>query len=111
MKHADIDAEVARAERAVTFADQDLRSALHVLGEGAPPRLAQIGVAAAGVALVGALLMRRSRRSGSRISRAMNYSVLLPLAANLIPRIVSALSAPRATSSYGTRGSVGGRLP
>ncbi len=91
MKELDYEERLARADRAVTTADQDVRSAVRVLSNGATPRLAQIGVAAVAVGVVGALFLRRGRRSNSRIAKAIDYTVLLPLAANIIPRIVAML--------------------
>ncbi len=89
MNEFDYEERIARADRAVTTADEDVRSALQVLSEGATPRLAQIGVVAVAVGVVGALFLRRGRRSNSRLSKAIDYTVLLPLAANIIPRIVA----------------------
>ncbi len=100
MKQLDLDDRLAHAERAVALADEEVRSALQVLGAGARPRLAQSGIAAVAVGVVGAMIVRRGHRSGSRLSKAIDYSVLLPLAASLIPRIVSTLSSPRATTAY-----------
>ncbi|HLT26038.1 MAG TPA: hypothetical protein VK047_05035 [Zeimonas sp.] len=96
MKQRELDYEerLARADRAVSAADQDLRNAVRVLGSGATPRLAQIGMAAVAVGVVGALLLRRGRRSSSRLAKAIDYTVLLPLAANVIPRIVAMMSNP-----------------
>ncbi|HEY0878667.1 MAG TPA: hypothetical protein VGE10_09465 [Zeimonas sp.] len=92
MKELDYEERLARADRAVTTADQDVRSAVQMLSNGATPRLAQIGVAAVAVGVVGALLLRRGRRSNSRLAKAIDYTVLLPLAANVIPRIVAMMS-------------------
>lgn len=93
MNELDYDERLARAERAVAAADQDVRRAVQTLSSGATPRLAQVATAAAAIGLVGALLLRRrGRRSSSRLSRAIDYTVLLPLAANLIPRVVAMMS-------------------
>lgn len=92
MNELDYDERLARAERAVAAADQDVRRAVQTLSSGATPRLAQVATAAAAIGLVGALLLRRGRRSNSRLSRAIDYTVLLPLAANLIPRVVAMMS-------------------
>lgn len=92
MNELDYDERLARAERAVAAADQDVRRAVQTLSSGATPRLAQVATAAAAIGLVGALLLRRGRRSNSRLSRAIDYTVLLPLAANLIPRVVAMIS-------------------
>lgn len=89
--------KLARADRAVTAADRDVRTAVQVLNAGATPRLAQIGIAAVAVGVVGALLMRRGRRSNSRLAKAFDYTVLLPLAANIIPRVVAMMSPPTPT--------------
>lgn len=90
MNELDYDERLARAERAVAAADQDVRRAVQTLSSGATPRLAQIATAAAAIGLVGALLLRRGRRS--RLAKAIDYTVLLPLAANLIPRVVAMMS-------------------
>ncbi len=95
MKQPDYEDQLLRADRAVTTADRDVRTAVQVLGEGATPRLAQIGLAAVALGVVGALLVRSGRRSNSRLFKAIDYSVLLPLAANVIPRIVSMMSNSR----------------
>ncbi|MCO5099387.1 MAG: hypothetical protein M9885_00570 [Burkholderiaceae bacterium] len=107
MKELDYEERLARADRAVRAADQDLRNAVQLLSSGATPRLAQIGAAAMAVGVVGAFLLRRGRRSNSRFSKAIDYSVLLPLAASVIPRVVAMMSnrppayrAPGAGSSY-----------
>lgn len=92
--------EFAKAERAVTAADRDLRRAVQLIGDEARPRLAQLGIAVVAVGVLGALVVGRGRRSGSRVSRAIDYSVLLPLAASAIPRIVSLVSSPRAHAFY-----------
>ena len=92
MTKPDYEERIARADRAVAQADRDVRSALQVLSSGATPRLAQIGVTAVAVGVVGALLLRRGRRSNSRLAKAIDYTVLLPLAANVIPRIVAMMS-------------------
>lgn len=94
MTQQSFEEKLARADRAVAAADLDLRTSLQVLSNGATPRLAQIGVTAVAVGVVGALLMRRGRRSNSRLAKAIDYTVLLPLAANVIPRIVAMMSAP-----------------
>ncbi len=86
--------KIAQADRAVATADHDVRAALQMLNSGATPRLAQIGVTAVAVGVIGALLLRRGRRSSSRLAKAIDYTVLLPLAANVIPRIVAMMSAP-----------------
>lgn len=108
MKKLDYEERLARADRAVRAADQDLRNAVQLLSSGATPRLAQIGTAAVAVGVVGALLLRRGRRSNSRLSKAIDYTVLLPLAASVIPRIVAMMSnqppayrSPGAGPSYG----------
>ncbi len=92
MKELDYEERLARADRAVSSADHDVRTAVQTLSSGATPRLAQIGAAAVAVGIVGALLLRRGRRSNSRLSKAIDYTVLLPLAANVIPRIVAMMS-------------------
>ncbi|SRR5690606_32376946 len=110
MKELDYEEKLARADQAVAAADRDVRTAVQVLGNGATPRLAQIGMAAVAVGVVGALLMRRGRRSSSRLSKAIDYTVLLPLAANVIPRIVAMMSSqpptyrsPVVAPEYATR--------
>lgn len=112
--------KLARADRAVVMADRDVRAAVQVLSSGATPRLAQIGVTAVAVGVVGALLMRRGRRSNSRLAKAIDYTVLLPLAANVIPRIVAMMStqpptyvSPVVEPDYATRARApaGGRTP
>lgn len=100
MAYTENETEFARAERAVTAADRDLRRAVRLLNDEARPRLAQLGVAAVAVGVLGALVFGRGRRSRSRVSRAFDYSVLLPLAASAIPRIVSLVSSPRAHAVY-----------
>ncbi|MBW7923931.1 MAG: hypothetical protein H3C59_04200 [Burkholderiaceae bacterium] len=95
MTELDYEERLARADRAVTTADHDLRNAVQILSSGATPRLAQIGAAAVAIGVVGALLLRRGRRSNSRLSKAIDYTVLLPLAANVIPRIVAMMSGPQ----------------
>lgn len=97
MKELDYEERLARADRAVTAADQDVRAALQTLSSGATPRLAQIGTAAAAVGIIGALLLRRGRRSNSRLAKAFDYTVLLPLAASVIPRVVAMLSSQQPT--------------
>ncbi|MDT3678578.1 MAG: hypothetical protein ROZ64_07060 [Burkholderiaceae bacterium] len=92
MKELDYEERLARADRAVSTADYDVRTAVQMLSSGATPRLAQIGAAAVAIGVVGALLLRRGRRSNSRLSKAIDYTVLLPLAANVIPRIVAMMS-------------------
>lgn len=96
MKEFDYEERLARAERAVTIADQDVRRAVQTLSSGATPRLAQIATAAAAIGLVGALLLRRGRRS--RLAKAIDYTVLLPLAANLIPRVVAMMSSQQSAT-------------
>lgn len=95
MKELDYEERLARADRAVTTADYDVRTAVQMLSSGATPRLAQIGAAAVAIGVVGALLLRRGRRSNSRLSKAIDYTVLLPLVANVVPRIVSMMSGPQ----------------
>lgn len=91
--------DFAKADRAVTAADRDLRRAVQLISEEARPRLAQLGMAAVAVGILGALVAGRGRRSASRVSRAIDYSVLLPLAASAVPRIVSYFSSPRARAA------------
>lgn len=100
MAYTENTTEFAKAERAVSAADRELRRAVQLMNEGVRPRLAQLGTAAVAVGVLGALIVGRGRRSRSRLSKAFDYSVLLPLAASAIPRIVSLVSSPRAAAVY-----------
>lgn len=98
MKEPDFEERIAQADRAVSAADQKVRDAVRTLGSGTAPRLGQIGMTALAVGVVGALLVQRGRRrSNSRLAKAIDYTVLLPLAANVIPRIVTMMSNPPST--------------
>lgn len=99
MKPPDFEERLTQADRAVSAADQRVRHAVRTLGSDATPSLGRIGMSALAVGAVGALLLRRGRRSNSRLAKAIDYTVLLPLAANVIPRIITMVSAPPSTRS------------
>lgn len=93
MKKFSHEERIAQADQAVAAADRKLHATVQALGSAAAPRLTQIGVTAVTLGAVGMFLLRRGRRSGSRLARAVDYAVLLPLAANVIPRIITMIAA------------------